>query len=134
SKITNENKKSIVENNKIKLGNLDASRDWGYAKDYVEAMWMMLQADKPDDYIFATGISTTIRDFVIKAFKNVGIDDWESHVETEAAFLRPSELVHLRGNASKFKQKLNWTPKTNIDELIKIMLESDMKLIDKLEK
>jgi GDPmannose 4,6-dehydratase len=134
SKITNESKKSIVENNKIKLGNLDASRDWGYAKDYVEAMWMMLQADKPDDYIFATGVSTTIRDYVIKAFKTVGIDDWESHVEVDTAFLRPSELVHLRGDASKFKNQLNWQPKTNIDELIKIMVESDMQLIQKTEK
>jgi len=134
SKMSNENKEPIVQNGKIKLGNLDASRDWGYAKDYVEAMWLMLQQEKPDDYIMATGVTTTIRDFVTKAFKTVGIDDWEKYVEQDPRFMRPSELKHLRGDASTTYSKLNWKPKTNIDELVRIMIEADLKLSARIEK
>jgi GDPmannose 4,6-dehydratase len=134
SKMTNENKRPIVENGKIKLGNLDATRDWGYAKDYVEGMWKMLQADKPDDYIIATGVSTTIRDFVIKAFAKVGITDWEKYIESDESFKRPSELKHLRGDITKFNNALNWKPKTTVDELISLMIESDLKLVEKNEK
>jgi GDPmannose 4,6-dehydratase len=134
SKMSNENKEPIVQNGKIRLGNLDASRDWGYAKDYVEAMWLMLQQEKPDDYIMATGVTSTIRDFVSKAFKVVGIDDWEKYIEQDPRFMRPSELRHLRGDASTTYAKLNWKPKTSIDELVKIMVEADLKLSAKIEK
>lgn len=134
SKMTNENKRPIVEGGKIKLGDLNSSRDWGYAKDYVEAMWMMLQAKEPDDYVIATGVNTTIGDFVKKAFEVIGIKDWENYIETDPAFMRPSDLRHLTGNNAKFKKKLGWEPKTKIDELVKIMVESDLKFIERTEK
>ena len=134
SKMANENKKPIVENGKIKLGDLASSRDWGYAKDYVEAMWMMLQAEKPDDYVIATGVNTTVGDFAKKAFAAAGVGDWQNHVEQDPAFMRPSDLKHLRGNITKFKTQLGWEPKTTVDELVKIMVDSDLALVEKTEK
>ncbi|MCL4146397.1 UNVERIFIED_CONTAM: hypothetical protein GTU68_030047 [Idotea baltica] len=122
------------DNGKFQLGNLDASRDWGYAKDYVEGMWHMLQADTPDDYVIATGRSATIREFLDMTFKNVGIDDWDSYVEIDERFKRPSELVHLRGDGTKVKNAINWEPPTQLEELARIMVESDREQVRKFEK
>jgi GDPmannose 4,6-dehydratase len=110
---------------KIYLGNLDAKRDWGYAKDYVEAMWMMLQQDEPDDYVIATGQSWTVREFLEKAFSCVNLK-WEDYVEFDERYLRPSEVDVLIGDASRAKQKLGWVPKTSFDELVRIMVDADI--------
>jgi GDPmannose 4,6-dehydratase len=118
-------------NNKIALGNLDAKRDWGYAPDYVEAMWMMLQQDKPDDYIVATGNTHSIREFLDIAFKEVGIDSWKDYIEQDPKYMRPAEVDVLRGDCSKIKNKLLWTPKTSFSEIVKIMVSSDIKRLKK---
>lgn len=112
---------------KIHLGNLDAKRDWGYAPDYVEAMWLMLQQDEPDDYVVATGKVHSIRDFLNLAFNEVGIDDWSNYVVTAQNLMRPAEVDYLRGNSNKAKEKLGWTPKHDLKDIIKIMLENDIK-------
>ena len=111
---------------KLFLGNLDAKRDWGYAKDYVEAMWLMLQQDTPDDYVVATGETWTIKDFLSRAFGRVGLD-WQDYVEFDARYLRPSEVDLLIGDASKAKQALGWSPRTSFDELVRIMVDADLK-------
>lgn len=110
---------------KIYLGNLDAKRDWGYAKDYVEAMWMMLQQDQPDDYVIATGQSWSVRDFLDRAFKHVGLD-WHDYIEFDERYLRPSEVDLLLGDASKAQARLGWKPKTSFDELVKMMVDADI--------
>lgn len=110
---------------KIYLGNLDAKRDWGYAKDYVEAMWLMLQQDQPDDYVIATGKSWTVKEFLDRAFMHVGMN-WEDYVEFDPRYLRPSEVDILIGDAGKAKAKLGWTPKTSFDELVRIMVDADV--------
>jgi GDPmannose 4,6-dehydratase len=110
---------------KLFLGNLDAKRDWGYARDYVEAMWLMLQQDQADDYVIATGETWTVREFLERSFSKVGLN-WEDHVEFDARYLRPSEVDLLIGDASKAKAKLGWTPKTSFDELVRIMVEADL--------
>ena len=107
---------------KLRLGNLEAYRDWGYAGDYVEAMWLMLQQENADDYVVCTGKTYTIRDFLNKAFKYIDIDYWQDLVVTDPEFYRPSEVDYLRGDYSKAKEKLNWTPKHNLEDLIKMML------------
>ncbi len=109
------------------LGNLDARRDWGYAGDYVEAMWLMLQQDKPDDFVIATGKTYSVKDFVEKVFKEVGLD-WKNYVKQDARFVRPAEVDLLIGDYTKAKNKLKWEPKTDIDKLIKMMVDNDMKL------
>jgi GDPmannose 4,6-dehydratase len=129
SKLTNEKKQPIVQNGKINLGNLDAMRDWGYAKDYVEAMWLMLQQKQGDDYVVATGKSTSVKEFVEKAFASVGIKDWQKHVSLDKDLIRPSEVKHLRGNAGKAAKVLKWSPKTDVDALIKLMVEADRRLV-----
>jgi GDPmannose 4,6-dehydratase len=113
---------------KLNLGNLDARRDWGYAKDYVEAMWMMLQQDEPDDFVIATGKDHSVRDLVQIAFGHLGLD-WEDHVELDPALLRPAEVDHLIGDYSKAREKLGWEPRTSFDELIRLMVDSDMELL-----
>jgi GDPmannose 4,6-dehydratase len=113
---------------KLHLGNLDARRDWGYAKDYVEAMWMMLQQDEPEDYVIATGKQHSVRDLVEIAFGHLGLD-WEDHVELDPALLRPAEVDHLIGDYSKAKAKLGWEPRTSFEELIRLMVDSDMELL-----
>ncbi len=113
---------------KLRLGNLDARRDWGYAKDYVEAMWLMLQQDEPDDYVIATGKDHSVRDVVEVAFGQLGLD-WQDHVELDSALLRPAEVDHLIGDYSKAKAKLGWEPRTSFDELIRLMVDSDMELL-----
>ncbi|MBO6517694.1 MAG: GDP-mannose 4,6-dehydratase, partial [Bacteroidia bacterium] len=142
--------------NKFYLGNLDAKRDWGHAKDYVELMWMMLQQDKPDDYVIATGVTTTVRDFVIMAFSEVGIklefsgkDDSEIAKVAESTnpeypvevgqtvlavdpkYYRPTEVDLLIGDASKAKKQLGWEPKHSLNDLVKDMMAADLELFRK---
>jgi GDPmannose 4,6-dehydratase len=111
--------------NKLYLGNLDAKRDWGHAKDYVEAMWLMLQQDQPDDYVIATGETHMVRDFLAEAFGLVG-RDWERYVEIDAQYLRPAEVDILLGDASKAREKLGWQPKFSFKDLVRDMVESDL--------
>jgi len=110
----------------ISLGNLDSSRDWGYAGDYVEAMWMMLQQDEPDDYVIATGETHTNRDFLDRAFALAGIDDWSPYVKQDQRFYRPAEVDLLIGDASKAREKLGWKPRVTFDELVRMMYENDL--------
>jgi GDPmannose 4,6-dehydratase len=110
------------------LGNLDAARDWGYARDYVEAMWLMLQEDEPDDYVVATGETHTVRELVEVAFGHVGIDPWQ-HVAQDPRFMRPAEVDHLVGDYSKARDKLGWRPSTNFEELVRLMVEHDLELL-----
>jgi GDPmannose 4,6-dehydratase len=114
---------------KIHLGNIDAKRDWGYAPDYVEAMWLMLQQDEPDDYVVATGESHTIRDFLDLAFKAIGIDDWGKYVSQDPRYMRPADVEVLKGDYSKAKEKLGWAPKTPLKEIVRRMVENDIKLL-----
>ena len=112
---------------KIYLGNLDAKRDWGYAKDYVEAMWLMLQQDQADDYVIATGQTWSVKQFLEKAF-SLTDRSWEDHVEIDPRYFRPSEVDILLGDPSKAKSRLNWQSKTGFDELVRIMLKADLEL------
>ena len=113
--------------NKLALGNLDAKRDWGYAKDYVRAMWMMLQRDKPDDYVIATGETHTVREFCEVAFGHAGLD-WKSHVVVDPSYLRPTEVDILLGDATKAKRELGWEPTTKFQALVKLMVDADLEL------
>lgn len=110
----------------LKLGNMDAYRDWGFAGDYVEAMWLMLQQDTPDDYVIATGETHTVREFVEKTFELAGLD-YKKYIQTDPRLYRPHEVPHLLGDASKAKKILGWKPKHTFDDLIKLMYESDLK-------
>jgi GDPmannose 4,6-dehydratase len=111
----------------VALGNLDARRDWGFAGDFVEAMWMMLQQPEPDDYVFATGETHSVREFVESAFSHAGIDDWERYVKSDQRLFRPAEVDHLVGDASKAKRVLGWEPKVRFAELVRIMVDADLK-------
>ena len=113
--------------NELALGNLDARRDWGYAKDYVDAMWRMLQHDEPGDYVIATGETNTVRRCVEVAFDEAGLD-WEQYVRLDPQFLRPAEVDLLVGDPSKAKRDLDWEPTTNFEQLIRLMVQSDLKL------
>ncbi len=113
---------------KITLGNLDSSRDWGFAGDFCEAMWLMLQQDEPDDYVIATGETHTIRDLLEVAFAAAGIDDWKPLVETDPRFTRPAEVDLLMGDASKARDKLGWKPKVDFPELVTMMVEHDLEV------
>ena len=112
---------------KLTLGNLDSSRDWGFAGDYVEGMWMMMQHDKPDDWVLATGETHTVQEFVELAFKEVNLDFGE-YVETSEKYLRPNEVNFLLGDSSKAQKELGWKPKTSFEDLIKMMVENDLRL------
>jgi GDPmannose 4,6-dehydratase len=114
--------------NELRLGNLDAKRDWGYAKDYVEAMWLMLQQDAGDDFVIATGKTHTVKECVEIAFDQVGLD-WEKYVVIDEAFIRPAEVDLLIGDPTKAREKLGWEPKTSFEELIRLMADSDLKLL-----
>ncbi len=114
---------------KLYLGNLDARRDWGYAKDYVEAMWLMLQAEKPSDYVIASGETHAVRDFVARAFAYLDLD-WQQYVEIDPRFFRPAEVESLRGDASKARRELGWEPRVNFDELVRLMIDHDLKLAE----
>ena len=109
----------------IKLGNLDAKRDWGYAGDYVRAMWLMLEQDKPDDYVIASGESHSVQELVELAFARVGLD-WNKHVEIDPALFRPAEVEHLIGNSKKARQVLGWEPKVSFSELVRIMVDAEL--------
>jgi GDPmannose 4,6-dehydratase len=113
--------------NKLFLGNLDSMRDWGHARDYVEAMWLMLQQDAPDDYVVATGESHSVREFLDVAGEYCGLD-WEKHVETDPRYFRPTEVDYLLGDASKARAKLGWAPRVSFRELVRVMIENDLEL------
>jgi len=113
---------------KLFLGNLDAKRDWGYAKEYVEAMWLMLQQEKPDDYVIATNETHSIREFLDVAFSHAGMD-WNKYVEIDPRYYRPAEVELLIGDFSKAKRQLGWAPKTTFVELVKLMVDADIKLL-----
>ena len=115
---------------KLYMGNLDSKRDWGFSGDYVEAMWLMLQQPKPDDYVIATGETHTVRELVEIAFSHVGLN-WEDYVEIDPRFIRPAEVDLLIGDPSKAKKVLGWKPKVNFEGLVKMMVDSDMAIWDK---
>ncbi len=110
---------------KLKMGNLDAERDWGFAGDYVQAMWQMLQQEKPQDYVVATGVAHSVRQLLEMAFGHLGMD-YRDYVETDPAFLRPAEVYHLLGDASKARQELGWKPKVSFEGLVKMMVDEDL--------
>jgi len=111
---------------KLYLGNLDAKRDWGYAKEYVEAMWLMLQQDQPDDYVIATNETHSVKEFLEVAFRHVGLD-WQKYVEIDPAYFRPAEVDLLIGDYSKAKKKLGWAPRTRFEDLARLMVDSDIR-------
>lgn len=115
---------------KLHLGNLDAKRDWGFAGDYIEAMWLMLQQDQPDDYVVATGVSISIRDFLDLAFGGLGMD-WKEHVVIDERFFRPAEVNHLEGDPSKAQKMLGWNARVSVKELAGMMVEHDLKLAER---
>jgi GDPmannose 4,6-dehydratase len=115
---------------KLYLGNLDAKRDWGYAKDYVEAMWLMLQQDKPDDYVVATGEAHSVREFLDAVFGLLELD-WREFVETDSYYYRPAEADYLLGDASKARAKLRWRPRVGFQELVRIMTEHDLEVAER---
>src|SRR6188472_76953 len=112
----------------LPIGNLDAHRDWGFAGDYVRAMWLMLQQDKPDDYVIATGISHSVRELIEIAFGRVGLD-WEKYVRVDPALLRPAEVDHLLGNPAKARVELGWTPSVSFKQLIEMMVDADLERV-----
>lgn len=116
---------------KLKMGNLDAERDWGFAGDYVRAMWMMLQQESPDDYVVATGETHSVRRLLEVAFARVGLD-YGKYVEIDPELLRPAEVHHLRGNCAKARQKLGWEPRVSFEQLVEMMVDSDLELVTKV--
>ncbi|GAB4575939.1 MAG: GDP-mannose 4,6-dehydratase [Anaerolineae bacterium] len=121
----NEAGEPLVEGGKVRLGNLDAVRDWGYAREYVEAMWLMLQQDTPRDYVIATNTAYTVRDLCRVAFEHVGLN-WEDHVEIDPRFLRPTEINASRGDYARAQRELGWQPRTTFEDLIRMMVEADL--------
>jgi GDPmannose 4,6-dehydratase len=118
---------------KLYLGNLEAKRDWGYAPEYVEAMWRMMQLDKPEDFVVATGETHSVREFVECAFEHAGLD-WKKHVETDSRYFRPTEVDNLQGDASKAERMFGWRPKVKFRELVRLMVDADWKLFqDRLD-
>ena len=115
---------------KLYLGNLEAKRDWGFAGDYVEAMWLMLQQDKPDDYVIATGKTHSVKEFLEEAFGYAGLD-WKKYVRIDKRYFRPTEVDILRGDSSKAQRVLKWKPKINFKQLVRMMVDSDMELVAK---
>ena len=119
--------------NRLYLGNLDAKRDWGYAKEYVEAMWLMLQQNEPDDYVIATGETHSVREFLEEAFSYVGLE-WHKHVEIDQKYYRPAEVDFLVGDASKAKKKLGWEPKMKFKDLVHLMVDADIMALQQGER
>ena len=115
--------------NVIKVGNLEAQRDWGFAGDYVEAMWLMLQRDVPDDFVIATGEKHSVREFAELAFRHVGLD-WQEYVEVDPELYRPADVNTLRGDAAKARQVLGWAPKVSFEELVSMMVDADMRRVE----
>ena len=128
SPLLNERGDPIVKDGILILGNLDAKRDWGYAKEYVEAMWLMLQQEKPDDYVIATGETHSVREFLEEAFGHVGLD-WKKYVALDERYLRPSEVDLLLGDGSKARRQLGWAPKTKFRDLVRLMVDADVQLL-----
>ena len=128
----NESGQPLVVDGKVKLGNLDAVRDWGYAKEYVEAMWLMLQQEKPQDYVIATNTAYTIRDLCDVAFSHMGLD-WREHVETDPRFMRPTEIAASRGDYAKAKAELGWEPRMRFKELIELMVDEDVRRLSRVQ-
>ncbi|MDO8430325.1 MAG: GDP-mannose 4,6-dehydratase [bacterium] len=122
---------ALGKKDKIYLGNLNAKRDWGYAPEYVEAMWLMLQQKKPDDYVIATGEAHSVREFAEEAFRCIGIKNWKKYIEIDKRYYRPTEVDSLTGDASKAKKILKWHPKTKFKDLVKIMVEADLNFLKK---
>jgi GDPmannose 4,6-dehydratase len=121
---------SLGKQDKVELGNLDAKRDWGFAGDYVEAMWLMLQQDKPEDYVVSTGETHSVEEFVQLAFAAAGIEDWQKHVVSDhPSHLRPAEVDYLIGDHSKATSELGWKPKTSFNELVEMMVKSDIERV-----
>jgi GDPmannose 4,6-dehydratase len=115
---------------KLKMGNLDAERDWGFAGDYVRAMWLMLQQDRPDDFVIATGVSHSVRHFLEIAFAHVGLD-YRDHVEIDPDLLRPADVYHLRGDCSKARSQLDWRPQIGFESLVEMMVDADIELVSR---
>ena len=115
----------------ITLGNLDAKRDWGYAPDYVESMWLMLQQKEPNDYVIATGETHSIREFLDRAFQHIGIVDWKEYVKQDDRYMRPAEVDVLCGDSTEARKKIGWSPRTTFDGLVSKMVECDMNLVSK---
>ena len=111
----------------VMLGNLDVKRDWGYAPDYVQAMWMMLQQDEPDDFVIATGVINTLGDFLQAAFKEIGVDNWEDYVGRDERYYRPADVFYLAGDSSKAQDKLGWKIQTSFEEMVSKMVKNDIK-------
>lgn len=118
----------------ISLGSLDSTRDWGFAGDYVKAMWLMLQQEEPDDYVVATNRSISVGDFVEAAFKAIGESDWKKYVRQDPRFMRPSDLKHLRGDYSRAKEKLGWEPETSLEDLVKMMVDADIERLENMSE
>lgn len=114
---------------KLYLGNLDAKRDWGYAPEFVQAMWLMLQANEPDDYVVATGEQHSVREFCEHAFGRLGLD-WRKHVEIDPRYYRPAEVESLLGDATKARERLGWEPKVTFEELVRIMIDEDVRILE----
>ena len=112
----------------ITLGNLDVKRDWGYAPDYVEAMWMMLQQEEPNNYIIATGQYHTLEDFLNVSFKEIGIDNWSDYVKQDERYMRPADVFYLRGDSSRAQQELGWKPRTSFEQMVSRMVQNDIRL------
>jgi GDPmannose 4,6-dehydratase len=124
----NEAGEPLVVDGKVRLGNLGAVRDWGHAKEYVEAMWLMLQQDEPQDYVIATNTIHTVKDLCEVAFAHVELD-WHDHVEVDERFLRPTEINAARGDYARAKAELGWEPRTGFKELIEMMVAADVRLL-----
>lgn len=124
----NEAGEPLVQDGKLKLGNLDAVRDWGYAKEYVEAMWLMLQQDTPQDYVIGTNTAYTVRDLCRVAFAHVGLN-WQDHVMSDERFMRPTEINAAKGDYSKAERELGWKPRISFEGLIQLMVDSDMSIL-----
>ncbi|MFQ5558030.1 MAG: GDP-mannose 4,6-dehydratase, partial [Acidimicrobiales bacterium] len=119
----------LGQTHELRLGNLDAKRDWGYAGDYVDAMWRMLQQDTPEDYVICTGETHSVREFCELAFSHLGLD-WERHVVVDEQFMRPAEVDLLVGDPSKADRELGWAPKTSFSELVQLMVDADLALLE----
>jgi len=120
---------SLGKQANLELGSIEPKRDWGFAGDYVEAMWLMLQQDKPDDYVIATGENHSVKEFLDLAFQTVGIADWSKYVITnKSSHMRPAEVDYLIGDATKAREKLGWKPKTSFKQLVEMMVKADLAL------
>lgn len=124
----------LALSDEIRLGNLESRRDWGFAGDYVEAMWLMLQREKPDNFLISTGETHSIKDFLDVAFSHVGIKDWKKYVKIDPRFKRPAELFELKGKSDKARKILGWSPKVKFEELVKMMVDADVERLRNVKR